>query len=96
MKTNEKKYYLVKNEVEFLMEMGFGEDDILEMMNYIEEDTSRNLMLYIIDGGATISVTPTDDDFYLYILHNEESHSLIDETLNDIQKYIDDGSIVEV
>lgn len=93
MKTIEKKYYIVKNEAEFLREMGFDEDDILEMMNYIEE--SRNLMLYIVDGGATISVTPADADYYFYILYNEESRILIDEALTDIQKYIDNWSIVE-
>ena len=92
MKTIEKKYYLVKNEVGFLSEMGFDEDDI----HTITAMQGRDMILSVLNGGSTISVTPTDDDFYLYILHNEESHSLIDETLNDIQKYIDNGSIVEV
>ena len=96
MKTIEKKYYLVKNEVEFLREMGFDEDDILEMMNYIEEDTSRNLMLYVIDGGTTISVTPADADYYFYVLKNERSRENIDDVVKDIQKYINNGSIIEV
>lgn len=89
------KYYLVKNEVEFLSEMGFDEEDINTITAMQNEHPGQNMILSVLNGGSTISVTPSHDDFYLYILHNEESQSLIAEALKDIQKYIDKGSIVE-
>lgn len=93
MKT--KKYYLVKNEVEFLMEMGFDEDDVLTITELQNGHPKQNMILSVLNDGSTISVTPSHDDFYLYILRNEESQNLIDEVLKDIKKYIDNGSIVE-
>ena len=89
------KYYLVKNEVEFLRKMRFNEDDILTITAMQNEHPGQNMILSVLNGGSTISVSPSHDDLYLYILHNEESQEVIGETLNDIQKYIDDGSIVE-
>lgn len=89
------KYYLVKNEVDFLSEIGFDEDDICTITALQNEHPGQNMILSVLNGGSTISVSPSHDDFYLYILHNEGSQSLINETLNNIQKYIDNGSIVE-
>lgn len=88
-------YYLVKNEVEFLREMGFDEDDIRTITALQNEHPEQNMILSVSNDGSTISVSPSHDDYYLYILHNEESQSLIAEVLKDIQKYIDNGSIVE-
>lgn len=89
------KYYLVKNEADFLSEMGFDEDDIRKITALQNEHPGQNMILSVLNGGSTISVSPSHDDFYLYILHNEESRIIIDETLNDIQKYIDNGAIIE-
>lgn len=89
------KYYLVKNEVDFLSEIGFDEDDICTITAMQNEHPGQNMILSVLNGGSTISVSPSHDDFYLHILHNEESQSLIAEALKDIQKYIDNGSIVE-
>ena len=89
------KYCLVKNEVDFLSEMGFDEDDIRKITALQNEHPGQNMILSVLNGGSTISVSPSHDDFYLYVINNDASQEIIDGTLSDIQKYIDNGSIIE-
>lgn len=96
MKTIQKKYELISNEVEFLTAMAFDAEDAAEVIECKENDPHHTLLLYIVDDGKTISVTPSDADVHFFILRDEDDDSVIGEVLDEIQKFIDNGDLVEI
>lgn len=96
MKTIERRYEIVKKELEFLDIMEFDADDKEQIMECKEKDPHHKLLLYIVDNGETISITPSDADVYFFVLNNEKNMETIEKVLEDIQKFIDDGSLSEI
>ena len=96
MKTIQKKYEIVGNEVDFLTAMEFDRDDIGEILWCKDRDPHHTLLLYIADNWKTIFVTPSDADVHFFILRDEDDDSVIGEVLDEIQKFIDNGDLVEI
>lgn len=96
MKTIQKKYELIRNEVAFLTEMEFDAEDTAEVIECKERDPHHTLLLYVADDGKTISVTPSDADVHFFILRDEDDDSVIGEVMDAIQKFIDNGDLVEI
>jgi hypothetical protein len=92
MKT--KTYKIENNIIEFLTAMNFDSEDINEVVECEERDPQHTILLMISEDNSTISVTPSDADVYFYILRNEKHQDFITETMNDIQKFIDDNSLI--
>lgn len=96
MKTIQKKYELIRNEVAFLTEMEFDAEDTAEVIECKERDPHHTLLLYIVDDGKTISVTPSDADVHFYILRNEDDKDVINDILKEIRRFIDNGDLMEI
>lgn len=96
MKTIQRKYRIIEDEALFLEAMEFDREDIGEVLWYKDRDPHHTLLLYIADGGRTILVTPSEADIYFYILHDEDNEDIIDYMLDEIQRFIDDGYLIEL
>lgn len=83
----EKRYII--NDLSFLAIMGFSSDEIRDFVGLGE------LMLFVHRGETTtISVTPSDVDYYSYVLNKEKDIDIIVEVLNDISESEKAGLIV--
>jgi len=89
-----KTYEINNSIIEFLTAMNFDSEDINEVAECEERDPHHTLLLTISEDNSTIAVTPSDADVYFYILNNESDEDIISSTMNDIQKFIDNNSLV--
>jgi hypothetical protein len=74
--------------------MNFDSENINEVSECEERDQHQTLLLTISENNSTIAVTPSDADVYFYILNDESDENIISETMNDIQKFIDNNSLI--
>lgn len=89
-----KTYEISNNVIEFLTAMNFDSEDINEVSEYEERDPHHTLLLTVSEDNSTIAVTPSDAVVYFYILDNESNSEIISSTMNDIQKFIDNNSLI--
>lgn len=52
--------------------------------------------LLLCENGNTVSVTPSDVDYYAYIIRNEKNKDIIDEVMAEIENLLSKGYIKDV